>query len=114
MYMFMVDGNQGLHNFSWAQVKLTIVDLTQTISTTFLSRQMIKYVCNTLVWSMVHNLIERRINPLTPRVKPWVNNCGCTFYVCGWTIQMKAVLSYGAVCFLTILQNEIQDLFLSF
>ena len=23
-------------------------------------------------------------NPFTPRAKPWVNKCGCTFYICGW------------------------------
>ena len=61
------------------------------------------------------------VNPFTPRVKPWVNKCDCTFWVCGWNpsawpFKWKLLSStFMWWClFLTILQNEIQDFLLRF
>ena len=59
--------------------------------------------------------VPKIFNSFTPRVKPWLNKCGCTFWVCGcrkpnvWPFKWKLFRSAFKLwsLFLTILQNEI-------
>ena len=58
---------------------------------------------------------------LTPSLKPWVNKCGSTFWVCGWNpsvwpFKWKLLSSTFKWCclILTILQNDIQHFSPSF
>ena len=43
-------------------------------------------------------MLQNNINPFTPRVKPWVNKCGCDFEVCGWNPSVRPFKSKLLSC----------------
>ena len=75
----------------------------------------------TVEWPVELLPCRKKVKCFTPRIKPWVNKYGCTFWVCGWNpsvwpFKWKLLSStFKWYClFLTFLKNEIQDFLITF